>query len=252
LCAHGLADFEALWRVPADAVDVPNTGRGGVSWVCRLELDGMSYYLKRQCGHLTRSVRAPWGEPTFAREWRNIQRYRRLGIDTLEVAFFGVQGGGYVARRNTTQPRAILLTRALTGFDDLASFLACWQSLPDATRQHIVRACAAFARRLHAAGLKHGCFYPKHIFLRETSDGWQVRVIDLEKTRALWPWRRDRIADIEPLIRRASAWNDADVQVFLTTYLGGNHLGGNHLGGNSDLDYWRARLAARRRARQQR
>jgi len=94
LHAHGLADFDALWHVSAEAVDAPNTGRGGVSSVCRLELEGMAYYLKRQHGHLTRSVHAPWGEPTFAREWRNIKRYQRLGIDTLDVAFFGVQGGG--------------------------------------------------------------------------------------------------------------------------------------------------------------
>jgi len=242
LHAHGLADFDALWHVSADAVDAPNTGRGGVSSVCRLELDGMAYYLKRQHGHLTRSVHAPWGEPTFAREWRNIKRYQRLGINTLDVVFFGVQGGGDVGRRKTAQARAILLTRALTGFDDLASFLARWQSLPATTRHHIVHACAEFTQRLHAAGIKHGCLYPKHLFLRAAPDGWQVRIIDLEKSRSLWPWRYDRIADVEPLIRRASAWRDADVRAFLTAYLGGHR----------DVEYWLARLAARRRAKKYR
>jgi len=147
-----------------------------------------------------------------------------------------------VGRRKTAQPRAILLTRALTGFDDLDSFLSRWQSLPAAARHHIIHACAAFARRLHAAGIKHGCLYPKHLFLRDASDGWQVRVIDLEKSRSLWPSRYDRIADIEPLIRRASAWSDADVRAFLTAYLGGHR----------DVEPWLARLAARRRAKQHR
>ncbi len=39
-----------------------------------------AYYLKRQSNHLTRSLRHPLGEPTFAREFRNIERYRALGI----------------------------------------------------------------------------------------------------------------------------------------------------------------------------
>jgi len=239
LHAHGLADFDALWAWQGDTVDTPNTGRGGVSSVCRLQLGDACYYLKRQHGHLTRSLRAPFGEPTFAREWRNVQRYQRLGIDTLDVAFFGVKAGDKKAGKQT---RAILLTRALTGFDDLDSFLARWQRLPETTRRHIVHACATFAQRLHAAGVKHGCLYPKHLFLREASDGWQVRVIDLEKSRRLLPGRRDRIADIEPLIRRASVWNDADVRAFLTAYLGEKR----------DVEPWLARLAARRRAKQHR
>jgi len=147
-----------------------------------------------------------------------------------------------VGRCKIAQTRAILLTRALRGFDDLDSFLVRWHSLSETTRGHIVHACAILAQRLHAAGLKHGCLYPKHIFLRETSEGWQTRVIDLEKSRRLLPWQYDRIADIEPLIRRASAWNDADVRAFLTTYLGGPR----------DIEYWLTQFAARRRSKKRR
>lgn len=66
---HGLDDFEALWALELDAVDEPNTGRGGWSSVYRLELEGKGYYLKRQSDYLTRSLHKPFGEPTFAREF---------------------------------------------------------------------------------------------------------------------------------------------------------------------------------------
>ncbi|MGV8208969.1 lipopolysaccharide kinase InaA family protein, partial [Pseudomonas aeruginosa] len=56
LQAHGLADFDALWALKLEAVDLPNTERGGWSSVFRLELGERAYYLKRQSNHLTRSL----------------------------------------------------------------------------------------------------------------------------------------------------------------------------------------------------
>ncbi|UVO17750.1 lipopolysaccharide kinase InaA family protein [Stutzerimonas stutzeri] len=73
---HGLASFDALWAVQLDSVDMPNTSRGGWSSVFRLELGDTTYYLKRQSNYLTHSLRHPFGEPTFACEFCNIQRCR--------------------------------------------------------------------------------------------------------------------------------------------------------------------------------
>ena len=83
---NGLATFDALWAKQLDAVDEPNTSRGGWSSVFRLELDGQGYYLKRQSDYLTRTLHRPFGEPSFAREFRNISRYRQLGIPALQAA----------------------------------------------------------------------------------------------------------------------------------------------------------------------
>ncbi|HBC23227.1 MAG TPA: lipopolysaccharide kinase, partial [Pseudomonas sp.] len=77
---HGLASFDALWSVQLTAVDEPNVERGGWSSVFRLELDDSAFYLKRQSNHLTRTLAHPFGEPTFAREFRNIRRYAQLGV----------------------------------------------------------------------------------------------------------------------------------------------------------------------------
>ena len=80
---NGLATFDALWAKQLDAVDEPNTSGDGWSSVYRLELEGQGYYLKRQSNYLTRTLHRPFGEPSFAREFRNISLYRKLGIPAL-------------------------------------------------------------------------------------------------------------------------------------------------------------------------
>ncbi|MDR2309171.1 MAG: lipopolysaccharide kinase InaA family protein [Paucimonas sp.] len=209
---HGLGDFESLWALQLDAVDEPNIGRGGWSRVFRLELEGKGYYLKRQSNYFTRTLHRPFGEPTFAREFRNISRYEKLGIPALQAVFYG-------ARKHAGEHRAILMTRALDEWTDLDQLLARWAQLPQAQRDGILQACGELARTLHAAGQVHGCFYPKHIFLRERRDGWQAQLIDLEKTRPLLLGMRDRLKDLEPLLRRAGAWSEADVRQLLGAYL---------------------------------
>lgn len=210
---HGLSSFDALWALKLEAVDEPNTERGGWSSVYRLDLGERAFYLKRQSNHLTRSLSHPFGEPTFAREFRNIRRYARRGIPALQASFFG-------QRSLPGERRAILLTRALDGWSDLAYWLEHWASLEWAKRSAILRACGELARCLHQAGQMHGCFYPKHIFLQEHGAIFEAQLIDLEKTRPLLLGRRDRIKDLEPLLRRAPVWNEAEVRELLSAYLG--------------------------------
>lgn len=231
---HGLASFDALWALQLEAVDEPNTERGGWSSVYRLDLGEAAFYLKRQSNHLARSLLRPFGEPTFTREFRNIQRFQALAIPALEAAFFA-------ERRVAGERRAILLTRALDGWCDLDSLLPNWQSRPQSERAAILRACAKLAKRLHAAGQLHGCFYPKHIFLKEEGlkEGcvsFQARLIDLEKIRPLLFGERERIKDLEPLLRRASVWSEVEVRELLTAYLPEG----------DDIAHWLQRLGARR------
>ena len=209
---HGLADFDSLWHLQLDAVDEPNTGRGGWSSVFRLDLEGRAFYLKRQSNYLTRTLRKPFGEPTFAREFFNISRYRKLGIPALQAVFYG-------QRQVQGELRAMLMTRALDGWDDLDSLLQRWRELAPVQQRAILTACGRLARTLHGAGQVHGCFYPKHIFLRGTGQTFEAQLIDLEKTRPLLFGKRDRTRDLEPLLRRALPWDEADVRVLLGAYL---------------------------------
>ena len=177
---NGLADFDALWNLQLDAVDEPNTSRGGWSSVFRMDLDGQGFYLKRQSNYLTRTLHSPLGEPSFAREFRNIQRYQQLGIPALEAVFFG-------ERKVGGERRAILMTRALDGWNDLDSLLEQWPQLSAPQRQAILQACGQLARRLHEVRQVHGCFYPKHIFLQPDGPAYRAQLIDLKKPgRCCW------------------------------------------------------------------
>ncbi|KPG95216.1 lipopolysaccharide kinase [Pseudomonas sp. RIT-PI-q] len=229
---HGLGTFDALWAKQLDAVDEPNTGRGGWSSVFRLVLEGHGYYLKRQSNYQMRTLHAPFGEPSFAREFRNISRYEKLGIPALKAAFFG-------ERKVDGEVRAILLTRALDGWDDLDSLLQRWSELSAAQHSAVLKACGQLARRLHGARQVHGCFYPKHIFLQATGDGYLAQLIDLEKTRPLLFGQRDRVKDLEPLLRRSPEWSEAQLRELLATYL-------DQSPDSSLIDSWLVRLTARR------
>lgn len=229
---HGLDSFEALWARQLEAVDEPNTSGEGWSSVFRLELEGQGYYLKRQSNYLTRTLSHPFGEPSFSREFRNISRYRQLRIPALQAVFYG-------QRKVNGEARAVLLTRALDGWDDLDSLLQRWSTLSGAQRTGILQACGHLALRLHDAHQMHGCFYPKHIFLQATDSGYQAQLIDLEKTRPLLFGQRDRIKDLEPLLRRAGVWNGDDVRQLLSTYL-------EQPLDSALVDNWLTRVAARR------
>lgn len=228
---HGLADFDSLWEVELDAVDEPNTGRGGWSSVFRLELEGSGYYLKRQSNYLTRTLHHPLGEPSFSREFRNISLYQKLGIPALHAVFYG-------DKKVDGERRAILMTRALDGWTDLDTLLQDWAELSATQRLAILQACGELARTLHQAGQVHGCFYPKHIFLRPRSDVYLAQLIDLEKTRKSLFGQRDRVKDLEPLLRRAPVWNEAEIREMLASYLQAASNG-------PEVDSWWQRLAQR-------
>ncbi|OEC39138.1 lipopolysaccharide kinase [Pseudomonas sp. 1D4] len=232
---RGLAGFDALWALKLEAVDLPNTERGGWSSVFRLELGERAYYLKRQSNHLTRSLVHPFGEPTFAREFRNIRRYAALGIPALQAAFFA-------ERRRSGEHRAILLTRALDGWHELEHWLDQWSAVELGQRDALLDACGRLARQLHGAGQMHGCFYPKHIFLRPAAVGYEACLIDLEKTRPLLFGRRDRVKDLEPLLRRARIWSADDIRRFLVAYLGSC----------ADAEHWEQLLMRRQRDKESR
>lgn len=233
---HQLNSFTTLWNLELDAVDEPNTERGGWSSVAQLTLGEQTFYLKRQINHMTRSLQKPFGEPTFAREMRNIQRYQQLGIPALRAAFFA-------QRKVSGQQRAILMTHALDGWQDLDHWQQQWPELSNEQQHGILQACAKLAKTLHQAGQIHGCFYPKHIFLQEQAAGFAAQLIDLEKTRPLLFGRRDRVKDLEPLFRRSRhVWGREQMQLFLHSYLNRP----------ADIPRWLQRLDARRKHKEAR
>lgn len=235
---HGLDCFDALWEVKLAAVDEPNTEHGGWSEVFRLELEGCGFFIKRQSNYFTRSLAHPLGEPTVAREFRTIMRYRELAIPSLHAVFFG-------ERRVGGECRAILVTRALDGWSALEDFLPNWPARTEEEQSGIITACSGLVGKLHASGLRHGCLYPKHLFLRKRNGEWEACLIDLEKTRRLWFGWRDQIRDLETFLRKVSIWERAGQGSFLSQYLQLSRSPGS-------MQLWLERLGRRRAYKEQR
>lgn len=218
LASHGLDSFESLWELRLDAVDAPNTSRGGWSSVYRLDLadsDGRQhgYYLKRQDNHLTRSLSKPFGEPTFAREYRAIREYNRAKVPALEAVAFA-------QRRLAGRQCALLVTRALDDHEPLDHWLSRWNTLSWRQRSMLIGASAELVSKLHRTGRVHNCLYPKHIFLKLDDSGASARLIDLEKTRRAWFGRQDLVSDLATLSRRSAHPGTARKLRFLLAYLG--------------------------------
>lgn len=210
---HNLNSFDALWSLQLQAVDEPNHKGDGHSTVAYLALDGQGFYIKRQANYFTRSFHKPFGESTCAREFRAISTFSKLKIPALQAAYFA-------ERREAKQHQAILITYALSDWQELDYYLAQWPQLKPEQQQGLIQASAKLVKTLHAAGQMHGCLYPKHIFIKESANTYAAQFIDLEKVRPLLLCTRDRVKDLETLIRRAKhAWGDAEQAMFLQYYL---------------------------------
>lgn len=222
LAYNGLSDFDALWELEADWFEEPNFRRGGWSGVSRCELnlpDGgtSAIFLKRQENHRARLWSHPVkGAPTFLREFRHIMHYRKCGIPTLDPVYFAMRKVG-------KDHRAILVTEELTGFVSMEDRVQQW--LKDGAPSRGVRltmlgAIAKLLRGMHAHGIQHNCFFPKHVFTRVNTDGTvDVRVIDLEKSR----WRPSKtvcaIRDLYTLNYHSLCWSRTDRLWFFRSYL---------------------------------
>ncbi len=222
LAHNGLSDFDSLWQLQANWFEDPNYRRGGWSGVSRCELalpegGSCAIFLKRQENHVARLWNHPIkGAPTFLREFQHIMHYRKCNVPSLEPVYFAMRKVG-------KDHRAILVSEELTGFVSIEDRVQRWlktgaPSLP--TRKRMMSAVADLLRNMHAHGIQHNCFFPKHVFTRFNADGSvDVRVIDLEKSR----WRPFRIfctiRDLYTLNHHSLCWSRADRLWFLKQYL---------------------------------
>ena len=222
LAHNGLNDFEALWKLEAKWFEEPNFRRGGWSGVSRCELahpEGgtCAIFLKRQENHRARLWTHPInGAPTFLREFRHILHYQKCGVPTLVPVYFAM-------RKIGKDHRAILITEELTGFVSMEDRVQAWRkegTPPRAERLSILAEIAKLLRNMHAHGIQHNCFFPKHVFTRINPDkSVDVRVIDLEKSR----WRPSKtvcaIRDLYTFNYHSLCWNRTDRLWFFKAYL---------------------------------
>lgn len=213
-------DFEHWWNTQGSWVEPPNQRRGGESGVQRLCRDGQTLFCKRQTGHLYRSWRRPFGEPTVLREAAALRALQRLHVGVPNLVFAG-------ARRVAGQWRALLVSQSLDGFSSLSDWYARdpesgetgkWRDL---AQERLLEALGQTLARLHDGGWQHGCLYPKHIFLRVEAGADSPRVtvvlLDLEKSRRRSPEAAAR-HDLRQLDRHHHAMPDAHWQALMKYY----------------------------------
>ncbi len=223
---HGLTNFESLWQLRLPLVDTANTSRGGSSTVALLDSDpagphSFRLIVKRQRNHLSRTWRHPLsGMPTFRKEFINLCRFNACGLAAASPVLFA-------QRRDSGGLRAILVTEYLDGYCSFDTLLERWSGgeAPSAEyRETILRSIADLIARMHRAGYRHNCLYPKHVFVNRQRPRPDVRLIDLEKAgRALGSNRR-MIRDLDAFFRRSPCWSPSDQARFLVHYHGDAHL----------------------------
>lgn len=226
LGVNGLNNFDAIWDLDADWFEPPNKRRSGWSGVSKVNLQTnagktIPVFLKRQENHNTKSWAHPFkGTPTFYREFKNIIRCRAKNIATVEPIYFN-------CRYKHGNSQAILITKALTGFDSLDATLYARDSLllqNKPQRQQLMVAVASVMRQMHYYRLQHNCLYAKHIFVRlsEAEAGrervWEVRLLDLEKLKRTLFHNQAMLRDLSTLSRHISAWKRCDKLQFLKIY----------------------------------
>ncbi len=216
---NNLNSFDALWDLKADWFEPPNERRGGWSGVSRIQIEHPSgqpvgLFLKRQENHVCRSLTHPIkGVATFLREFKNIRRFQALHVPTLQPVFFGL-------RTVAGKQRAILVTQELVGFFPIPNTPhECAELKPLAARRALFTKLAELMHHMHADNRQHGCLYLKHLFMKPLAEGgFDVRVIDLEKTRKLLSQKRAIFRDLYTLSRHAGEWSRTDCMRFFLIY----------------------------------
>ncbi|MDR1227978.1 MAG: phosphotransferase [Azoarcus sp.] len=209
-------EFDRWWHSQGSWVEPTNHRRGGESGVQLLQRDTGEppLYCKRQIGHTYRTPLHLLSRPTILRELQAYRAFARLGIMTPRLVYGG-------ARKQQWRWQAILVTEALQGFVSLEKWYA--DGVSAALKESVLHGMASTLARLHLAGWQHGCYYPKHIFVKaweDESGAHQVEIalLDLEKSRRRLSARAAGRHDLGQLIRHRGNIPEADLSIFQQIY----------------------------------
>lgn len=212
------SSFEHYWMTKGDWVEEPNVRRGGESGVQRVVDNDQLVYVKRQTGHIYRSVLHPFGRPTVLRESDALKGLRGLNVRVPRLMYCG-------AKRDQREGwQALLVTAALEGFEEYEVWLEKEgrQRFGEAVHDQILKDLADNLARMHRGRWQHSCLYIKHVFVRVTEDAQgnphgEVALLDLEKCRQRLTAQRAASHDLKQL-RRHSSFSDADWKKLLYFY----------------------------------
>lgn len=209
-------NFSFWWNTSGPWVEEPNVRRSGTSGVQRVIHDGKTVYVKRQTGHIFRSLRYPFGRPTVLREGKALSRLLELGVTAPLPIFYG-------AKKIAGVWHGLLVTKDLTGFKDLDTWYDQGARFRLTQDQHlqIFEKLADLLSKMHLGRWQHGCMRSKHIFIRELDTDYgpkfELALLDLEKSHGRASSMRAARHDI-PQLRRHSHWTEMEWRFFLYHY----------------------------------
>lgn len=210
--------FDYFWNQRGEWVEEPNVRRGGESGVQRVvSSNGQLLYVKRQTGHIYRSLLHPFGRPTVLRERDALIGLKLLNVCVPEIVFCGAQ------RDPVHKWRALLITKALDGFEEIEHWYAGGgrERHGEAVHDRVLKELAESLARMHKGRWQHGCLYFKHVFVGITGEGEackvEVALIDLEKGRQRLTARQAATHDMKQL-RRHSSFSTTDWQKLVYFY----------------------------------
>lgn len=200
-------DFAYWWSAPGEWVEPPNERRNGWSGMMRVPDGERVLYVKRQCNHLCRTWRHPFGWPTASREWLYLHRLQQLGVAAPVPVFHEV-------RRTPEGVEAVLVTEELVGYAALDD----QHGLEPAQRALLASEIGRMLARLHGARLQHSSLYGKHVMVRWDGGSPHAALIDLEKMRPRLTRRLAARHDLEQLARRQQVLRGEDWTTLLTVH----------------------------------
>lgn len=208
--------FSYWWNTSGPWVEEPNVRRSGTSGVQRVIHNDTTVYVKRQTGHLFRSLRYPLGRPTALREGQALSKLLQLGVNAPHPIYYGAQKLEGVWH-------GVLVTKDLNGFQDMDTWYEQGARIRLTQGEHdkVLEKLATLLSRMHLGRWQHGCMRSKHIFIKvqDTSSGpeFELALLDLEKSHGRATSLRAARHDI-PQLRRHSHWSEPEWQFFLGHY----------------------------------
>lgn len=227
LTQEGLGSFEELWDRRDPWHDKVNRGRSRNGWsgVCRIEIGGRTFFLKKQENFFSYSAGFPFRRLLAEREFDNIQLFNSLRIPSVKAVYFGM-----LKRGNKHQ--ALIMTEALEGYVPLHEVENKWrdeQQENHAKQRSLITSIASLIRQAHDHGVAHNSFRPKHIFVSKdycseadpSSEKLDCRFIDLEQAGKVPVGSKKQLRDLATLHRKSSPyWSEEVRLLFILSYLG--------------------------------
>jgi len=154
------------------------------------DINGKTFFVKKHFG-------IGWGEilkelfqcrlPVLGaqNEYVALQHLKNIGIDTLEIAGYGLQG------KNPATQKSFIITDNLANTKSLNDLRLEWQNSPPsfALKKYLITKLASILKRMHESGLNHRDCYILHFRLDESildtlpDEKPKLTVIDLHRAK---------------------------------------------------------------------